>query len=194
MRIDEIRSTRRSAHFLSSWKRPRRTGGLISNYPVALHDVLNRNVSTSEFCGCPVVYSLARSPFIVLLQGLTPKHSNLSSVMASRLDVSGPCASCNLCISYTRDICRAGMGVGETRLSLVPSFLNDQKILEQTGESFISWHTKLPSLSCASPFIPRLAYQHHDPNTSHSDPYLTTLHPTPAIDYFLSRLLGPLPK
>ena len=44
----------------------------------------------------------------------------------------------------------------------------------------------------ASPFISRPAYQHHDPNISRSDPYLTTLHPTLAIDYFLSRFLGPL--
>src|SRR5947209_18731816 len=65
-----------------------------------------------------------------------------------RLDISGPCASCNLCIGRTRGICRAAVDLGESRPSLVPSFLNDQKILEQTGESFIPWHTMLPSLSC----------------------------------------------
>jgi hypothetical protein len=75
--------------------------------------------------------------------------------------------------------------LGESRLSLVPSFLNDQKFLEQTGESFIPWHTMLPSLSCeqANLFLdPHISIT--IPNTSHSDPYLTTLHPTPAIDYF----------
>src|ERR1700733_3760948 len=71
--------------------------------------------------------------------------------MANRLDISRPCASCNLCIGHTRGICRAGVDLGESRLSLVPSFLNDQKILEQTGESFIPWHTMLPSLSCDKP-------------------------------------------
>lgn len=109
--------------------------------------------------------------------------------------VVGLCASVIPCIGSTRSICRAGVDLRESRLSLVPYFLNHRKFLEQTGESFIPWHTKLPSLSCGKA---RLFLDLHIsitiPTPPTRIPNLTTLHPTLAIDYFLSRLLGPLSK
>src|SRR4051794_40899371 len=70
-----------------------------------------------------------------------------------------------------------------------------RKFLEQTGESFIPWHTKLPSLSCGKArvfFDPHISITIPTPPTR--IPNLTTLHPTLAIDFFPSRLLGPLSK
>src|SRR3954471_17981337 len=109
--------------------------------------------------------------------------------MASRLDVSRPCASVIYVLPILGGICRPGVGSArKPRLSLVPSFLNNQKI-------FGADLGKLHSLAYeGSRLFLHPHIQHHDPNTSYSDPYLTTLHPTLAIDYFPSRLLGRLSK